>query len=148
MPLDIVAHDIDPRRMADLPARAARAGQRIETVSTADLARRAPFDLVLIDAPCSGSGTWRRNPEAKWRLTPERLAELSGIQVSLLIQAAVLVRESGIVAYATCSLFEAENFGPVARFRAARGGWALRHERRWRPGPDGDGFYLAVLSQP
>ena len=72
----LFAHDAAPRRMSDLPTRAARAGIACTILATEDLPRHAPYDAVLCDVPCSGSGTWRRDPEAKWRLTPERLEEL------------------------------------------------------------------------
>ena len=68
----VVAHDADPARMADIPARARRAAARIDL----DAAPSGGFDLVLADVPCSGSGAWRRAPEGKWRLTPQRLEAL------------------------------------------------------------------------
>ncbi|MEO1365008.1 MAG: RsmB/NOP family class I SAM-dependent RNA methyltransferase, partial [Pseudomonadota bacterium] len=67
---DVTAHDAKPARMRDLPARAARGGHDIRIVTTQELADLPPFDVVLCDAPCSGSGTWRRAPQAKWDLTP------------------------------------------------------------------------------
>jgi 16S rRNA (cytosine967-C5)-methyltransferase len=65
-------------------------------------------DIVLVDAPCSGTGTWRRNPETRWRLTPERLDRLVKLQVHLLDVAAELVRPGGFLTYAVCSLLEEE----------------------------------------
>jgi 16S rRNA (cytosine967-C5)-methyltransferase len=73
-------------------------------------------DLVLVDAPCSGSGTWRRNPDAKWRLTPQDLQELQQKQQEILDQAATLVRPGGILAYATCSLWHIENTHQISIF--------------------------------
>ncbi|EYD76617.1 Sun protein [Rubellimicrobium mesophilum DSM 19309] len=90
--LALFAHDADPRRMADLPPRASRAGLGVGLLS--DPAARAPYDLVLVDAPCSGSGTWRRTPDAKWRLTPERLADLCTLQDRILDAAQPLVAPS------------------------------------------------------
>lgn len=142
--LSLAAHDADPRRMSDLPPRAARAGLSVETV--ADPAARAPYDLVLVDAPCSGSGTWRRAPEAKWRLTPERLADLTRLQDALLARGASLVRPEGHLAFATCSVLTEEGPDRVAVFLAATPGWTLADEMRRRPGPGGDGFYQAVLA--
>jgi len=105
----VIAHDANPARMRDLAVRAERAGVFIETVETADLAACGPFDLVLCDAPCSGSGAWRRSPEAKWRLTPESLGELHRLQAEILDDARVLVVPGGVLVYATCSMFADEN---------------------------------------
>lgn len=140
--LRIDAHDADDRRMRDIPARAARAGVKI---NMPDRLVRGRYDLVLVDAPCSGSGTWRRSPDAKWGLTPERLDELCALQAGILGEAARMVRPGGLLAYATCSVLEEENGGTVSRFLASHPGWSRRDEMRLLPGPDWDGFYLALL---
>jgi 16S rRNA (cytosine967-C5)-methyltransferase len=145
--VSVVAHDADPSRMADLPARAARAGVDVSCVTTADLPRLGPFDLVLCDAPCSGSGAWRRSPEARWRLTPAGLDRLTATQDRVLAAAAPFVARQGILAYATCSLFEAENRDRIAAFLAACPEWKLDSTRRWSPLDGGDGFFLACLSR-
>lgn len=146
--LDLTAHDADPRRMADLAPRAARAGSAVATAPTAALASRGPFDLVLCDAPCSGSGTWRRAPEAKWRLTPEALAALRATQDAVLAQAAPLVAPGGTLAYATCSVLAEENRARVEAFLGTRGGgWTLAEEMRLLPSELWDGFYLACLTR-
>jgi 16S rRNA (cytosine967-C5)-methyltransferase len=74
------------------------------------------FDIVLVDAPCSGTGTWRRQPELRWRLTPERLVELRATQNGLLAGAASQVRPGGRLVYATCSILPCENENRVAEF--------------------------------
>jgi len=74
------------------------------------------FDIVLLDAPCSGTGTWRRQPEFRWRLTPERLAELRATQDVLLNQAANHVKPGGRLVYATCSILPSENEDQIAAF--------------------------------
>ncbi|MDX5403163.1 MAG: RsmB/NOP family class I SAM-dependent RNA methyltransferase [Rhodobacterales bacterium] len=143
----ILAHDAQPARMKDLPARAARAGVTITQIAQAQLPAEAPFDLVLCDAPCSGSGAWRRAPEGKWALTQERLTELTGIQRMILSDAARLVAPDGVLAYATCSVLRAENEDSVAAFLAGHPDWTLIASRRWEPGPSGDGFFLATLQR-
>jgi 16S rRNA (cytosine967-C5)-methyltransferase len=77
---------------------------------------KASFDRVLVDAPCSGSGTWRRNPDAKWRLTPADIAELVVLQHDILASAARLVRSGGRLLYVTCSLLPEENEAQAAAF--------------------------------
>lgn len=147
VPLALFAHDADQGRMADLPARAARAGVRVDRLATAALPKAGPFDLVLTDVPCSGSGSWRRAPEAKWRLTPARLAELCATQSAILREAARLVAPGGVLAYATCSLLAEENRAQVDRFLAETAGWQLVQDRRLTPVDGGDGFYGAILAR-
>ena len=139
------AHDIDPRRMRDLPERADRAGVRIARVDRPE--DRAPYAGVVVDAPCSGSGAWRRTPEAKWRLTPARLDELTAMQADILDRALTLVRPGGWVAYMTCSMFGEENAGPVEAVLASRP--EARIVRTWSCTPlDGtDGFGLHLLER-
>jgi 16S rRNA (cytosine967-C5)-methyltransferase len=106
---------------------------------------RGPFDGVLADAPCSGSGALAREPDARWRIDAEALARLAAAQDEVLARAVAAAREGGAVVYATCSLFEEEG---EARVRAAlaRGGVALEEERRRWPHRDaGAGFYMARL---
>lgn len=140
------AHDVDPARMHDLPERARRAGVTVRLSETARL-RPGAFDLVLADAPCSGSGSWRRAPEAKWALTPQRLAALCATQAAILSQAAPLVAPDGVLAYATCSLLREENEDQIAAFLAAHPGWNRQRERRLTPLDGGDGFFLAILTR-
>jgi 16S rRNA (cytosine967-C5)-methyltransferase len=142
---DVVAHDIDPRRMIDLAPRADRAGVVIETVLTDALGTLAPFDVVLVDAPCSGSGTWRRTPAAKWDLTPERLLELTQIQADVLVQAAPLVGVGGTLAYATCSVFDVENGDQIDGFTEANGNFEVISKSLRRPRAEGDGFFFVQL---
>jgi 16S rRNA (cytosine967-C5)-methyltransferase len=115
----LVATDTDRQRLSRLAPRAGRAGATmIETIlldpgrelaALGDLTGAA--DAVLVDAPCSGTGTWRRNPEARWRLTPDALERLGATQARLLDMAARLVRPGGRVVYVVCSLLDEE--GPA-----------------------------------
>jgi 16S rRNA (cytosine967-C5)-methyltransferase len=139
-------HDAAPARMRDLAPRAARAGVRVRSADQSALKGRV-FDLVLIDAPCSGSGTWRRTPDAKWRLTPARLAELTALQDRILDEAAAHVRPGGTLAYMTCSLIAAENGARVDAFLARRTGFSLGLVRRFSPLQGGDGFFAALLTR-
>lgn len=112
----IVASDSDRNRLGRIGVRLQRAQISIvetrlinpnrEAAMLSDLAGQA--DLVLVDAPCSGTGTWRRNPETRWRITPERLARLTALQARLLDVAAELVKPGGRLVYAVCSLLAEE----------------------------------------
>ena len=118
----IYATDIDKRQLAPIHERIARAGARNIQVRTprgeadvlADLGGR--IDLVLIDAPCTGTGVWRRNPDAKWRVRPGALAERVKQQEALLDRAAALLKAGGRIAYVTCSVLQEENGDQVLAF--------------------------------
>lgn len=141
--LRLFAHDSDRRRMADLPARAARAGVAVKTVDQPE--KTGPYDLILTDVPCSGSGSWRRDPEGKWALTPARLEALLVVQAGIMDRAAAMLGPGGVLGYATCSMIEAENGAQVAALMARQPGLQLVSERRFTPLEGGDGFYCAVL---
>lgn len=113
---------------------------------------------MLIDAPCSGTGTWRRNPEARWRLTSARLDRLRAMQAHVLSFGAPLVKPDGRLVYAVCSLLEEEGPAQVEAFLAANPGWErldplaagrpIGPGRRLTPAHDGtDGFFIAVLGR-
>jgi 16S rRNA (cytosine967-C5)-methyltransferase len=127
----LYATDTDKRRLAPIHARLERAGARNVQVRTprgsedilADLAGKA--DLVLIDAPCTGTGAWRRNPDAKWRVRPGALAERLGEQAEALERAAALVKTGGRIAYVTCSVLDEENGAQVRAFAARHRAFAV-----------------------
>lgn len=144
-PLHLYAHDADPARLSDLPARAERAGAEVHLLRSPEIAAAGPFDLVLADAPCSGSGSWRRAPEAKWRLMPDRLSELCKLQDRILDDAARHVGAGGTLAYATCSLLTEENEDRAAAFLARHSGWSCIVEQRFSPLDGADGFFAALF---
>ncbi|MEJ6395028.1 RsmB/NOP family class I SAM-dependent RNA methyltransferase [Gymnodinialimonas sp. 2305UL16-5] len=143
----IFAHDINVKRMADLAPRAARAGVAITTIAPDDVMQEVPYDAVLVDAPCSGSGTWRRDPEAKWRLTADRLDELVALQADILAKAAELVAADGMLIYMTCSLFHVENEDQVDAFLAAHPEWRRMAQHCDTMLTASDGFFSATLSR-
>jgi 16S rRNA (cytosine967-C5)-methyltransferase len=123
----IYAHDSDRTQLAPIYDRLKRAGVRNVQVCPAaaevleGLAHR--MDRVLVDAPCTGTGVWRRRPDAKWRVTPQALAKRTAEQDSVLHEASRFVRPGGILAYATCSLLPAENGERIAAFLGAHPGF-------------------------
>ena len=134
---EIVACDIDAKRLAQLAPRAARAGVTIIEAVAVDAAK-GPFDTVLVDAPCSGTGTWRRQPELKWRLTPEKLAELEALQDTLLARAVAYAPKR--IIYATCSLLKCENEDRVGAF--------LERHARYRLQPVSDVWRVTLGTEP
>jgi 16S rRNA (cytosine967-C5)-methyltransferase len=164
---EIVACDTSRARLSKLPDRARRAGAKIatrllnaprEAEELADLELSA--DAVLVDAPCSGSGTWRRNPEGRWRLTPGRLDRVIVLQQRVLDLAAPLVKPGGKLVYAVCSLLTREGADQISAFLGRHSGWTvqdtLSNVGRWdgagkllTPGHDRtDGFFIACLARP
>jgi 16S rRNA (cytosine967-C5)-methyltransferase len=129
----IIATDTNRARLAQLLPRAERAGAAID-VQLLDGGREsdqlAEFagqcDIVLVDAPCSGSGTWRRNPEGRWRLTPERLERLVNLQQRLLDIAEPLVKPGGALVYATCSIIRAEGADQARNFLGRHSSWIVQ----------------------
>jgi 16S rRNA (cytosine967-C5)-methyltransferase len=164
----LIACDTDRARLSRLAPRAGRAGAAIieerllnpgkEAAALADLAGKA--DAVLVDAPCSGSGTWRRNPEARWRLSAAEIKRYAAIQARLLDLAAGLVRPGGRMVFVTCSLLDDEGADQVSdllvrhpEWRAATAALGAGRQRGegllLTPHHDGtDGFFVASLHRP
>ena len=116
----LVAHDLDRFRLRPIFERLTRAGvTNCEVISAQDkgkLDAAGPFDCVVIDAPCSGSGSWRRKPDAKWRLTPKQFAQRIKDQAQVLERGFELAKPGGIILYITCSVLPDENTEQVAAF--------------------------------
>jgi len=147
----IVAMDIYPQKLDELSRRAKRNGAyNIEArlIETKYLKRqRGTFDRVLIDAPCSGLGVLRRNPDTKWKLTPEFLQEIRQTQAQLIAQYSLLVKEGGSLVYATCSILPSENEQQVQHFLASEVGkrFTLVEQHKISATQGYDGFYMAAL---
>ena len=162
----LLACDTDRGRLQRLPPRAERAGAMVETrlldpgkelARLADWAGRA--DAVLVDAPCSGTGTWRRNPETRWRLKPADLPRFTALQTRLLDLAAELTAPGGRIGYVVCSALDAEGPDQAAAFLARNPGWGAATVQapagrvrgtgvRLTPLHDGtDGFFFTVLQR-
>lgn len=139
----VFAHDINPNRMSDLPTRAIRAGADITLLKTEALGADGLYDLVLCDAPCSGSGAWRRAPQGKWTLTPEKLDALQATQDDILDRAAAFVGPGGVLAYATCSVLSCENEARREAFLERNRAWISPFSRRFDVAAEHDGFYVA-----
>lgn len=173
----IIACDTDKRRLDEAAARLKRAGafcverRHLKSERDAWVKQRAArhnggFDRVLVDAPCSGSGTWRRRPDDRWRLKPEALNRFGDLQFRICDSAARLVRPGGRLVYITCSLFRQENEAIVERFLAGRPDfYTVPVNTVWQetvggkcpasgdylqlsPGRTGtDGFFVAILER-
>ncbi len=150
----LIACDVSAARLENAVQRLRRAG--VHNVERHLLARgdkwikrhAEQFDRVLVDAPCTGTGTWRRNPDARLRLGEEDMAELLPKQTAILDQAASLVRKGGRLVYATCSLLAEENEDQVTAFLSRHSGFAQTDVLALSPARHGtDGFFAAVLER-
>ncbi|BCA58233.1 RsmB/NOP family class I SAM-dependent RNA methyltransferase [Sphingomonas sp. HMP6] len=161
----VLATDTDRNRLSRLAPRAERARAGIIESRLINPGRELEMlddwtgsaDCVLIDAPCSGTGTWRRNPEARWRLTPDRIERLVETQRKVLEVGAALVKPGGALVYIVCSLLDEEGAGQVAAFLSANPGWRAQAPNlpagrthgpgiRLTPAHDAtDGFFVARL---
>ncbi|MDQ2634187.1 MAG: RsmB/NOP family class I SAM-dependent RNA methyltransferase [Pseudomonadota bacterium] len=169
----VFAYDSEKQRLAPIFDRLRRSdNHNVQVVSKAqDLAAlEGQMDIVLVDAPCTGSGTWRRRPDAKWRLTEKQLGVRTAEQKAILDAAKAYVKPGGRLVYITCSVFAAENAGQIEAFLGREPGFApLDHQSLWEesfpgrkdlaridkttgialtPAKSGtDGFYFAALSR-
>ncbi len=167
----IDACDISSERLSRMGIRLTRSGTEIVRSHVVDkdgedwfVQHQSGYDRVLVDAPCSGSGTWRRDPASKWRLTPENLESYKLQQANILSQAAVLVKSGGRLIFVTCSLLAQEGEDQIHYFLARTPGFQIMDTKKiWSkvsilpfpgPGPflrlspaktSTDGFFIAVL---
>lgn len=152
---NIIAMDIYSNKLAELKRRARRAGaHNIETrliESTKDIKKlHGKADRVLIDAPCSGLGVLRRNPDAKWKLQPEFIDEIKAVQQDILQRYSKIVKDGGKLVYATCSILPSENQQQVQLFLASDAGqnFSLVKDHKVLSHISGyDGFYMALLEK-
>lgn len=161
----LVACDVVQKRLDNIRPRLARAGVdadlRLLGQNGGGVEEfNGQADLVFVDAPCSGSGTWRRRPEDAWRLKPDEVERLHGLQLRILGQAAQLVKPGGRLVYVTCSMLTAENEATTTAFEAAHPGFrpvavtgplaerADGHRLRMSPGSTNtDGFFIALYER-
>lgn len=152
----VLALDTEEWKLNELKKRANRNGIDIietRTITSSKVIKRLAdsADRVLLDVPCSGLGVLRRNPDAKWKLTNERIEELKSLQQKILESYSLMVKPNGKIVYSTCSVLPSENEGQIERFfssESTRQKFKLIDERKISPAVDGfDGFYISVLQR-
>jgi len=148
----VLALDVHARKLEELRLRSRRAGAdivEVREISSTKVIKRLleSADRVLLDVPCSGSGVWRRNPDGRWKLTPEEITRLRELQGQILRDYSRMVKPGGILVYATCSLWPSENQNQVKRFLTeSPGRFELEQELTTAPHRTRfDGFYAARL---
>ncbi len=143
---ELLAFDIDDKRLVDLSYRASRAGAKVKLLKKLDLVGyRTSCDVVFVDAPCSGSGTWRRDPEAKWKFNETWLEELKHKQAGLLKESSCYVKIGGVIVYVVCSLLPVEGDVQVNHFLSKNSNFKVLSRILLHPLVAGDGFFRAVL---
>lgn len=147
----VIALDISASKLTQLKKRAKRAGVHnleIKTIDSSKVIKRLKgrADRLLLDVPCTGLGVLRRNPDAKWKLNPERVRELEEIQRQILSEYVSMLKDGGTLLYSTCSLLPSENKDQIRHFLESHPYFQLEEEMELFPGPKlGDGFYIARL---
>lgn len=145
--LEISAFDLSQSRLEHLVPRADRAGARINCLSKDPVQSDQKYNLLILDVPCSGSGSWRRNPDAKWRLTKTSLDSLRTTQAEILDKTKALVQPGGHIAYITCSLLDCENGDQVDHFLLKNTDWIKLDSLTLLPSDMSDGFYYSLLKK-
>ncbi|MFI5148727.1 MAG: RsmB/NOP family class I SAM-dependent RNA methyltransferase [Bacteroidia bacterium] len=149
----IIALDLEQWKLDELAKRARRAGAfNIEPrlVDSPKVIKKleASADRLLLDVPCSGLGVLRRNPDSKWKLTPERIEELKVIQAKILHDYSNMLKSGGIMVYSTCSILPSENAAQVQSFiKTQEGQFELLKEQSILPSSGSDGFYMAAMQK-
>ena len=148
---ELRALDVAASKLDELTRRAARAGAKVEIALANEKSLkqlRGWADRLILDMPCSGTGTLRRQPDLKWRLSPAWLEQLRATQREILTNYQALVAPQGEIIYATCSILPSENGEQIAWFVGEFGEWEVREERVISTAQSGfDGFYMARLGR-
>ncbi len=148
----ILAMDKEQKKLEELERRAHRAGIRIIHTSTATKQEieknKETADRLLLDVPCSGLGVLKRNPDAKWKLSPEFMAEVQLTQAEIINDYSTMLKKGGLMIYATCSILPMENQNQVQQFLQNKiGKFELLNEQTIMPSQGFDGFYMACLKK-
>jgi 16S rRNA (cytosine967-C5)-methyltransferase len=145
----IYATDYKASRLKNLQQRAEQAGcENIKIIDFKEVKQLKNLDYILMDAPCSGTGTFKRQADLKYKITPEKIQEYQTIQASLLNEYKNLLQKNGKLIYATCSILPQENELQIQGFLKNNPGFKLEKFKQLLPTEyDGDGFYMACLSK-
>jgi 16S rRNA (cytosine967-C5)-methyltransferase len=150
----IIAMDVKEKKLAELKKRASRADVRIIETRAIDSSKvvkrlKDTADRLLLDVPCSGLGVLRRNPDSKWKLTPEEIERVKTLQRDILSNFSDITKAGGKMVYATCSILPSEGEEQVRWFLEQTGDkWELLGEKRYSPDVyHADGFYMALLQR-
>ena len=144
----IWAYDITARKLFELVKRATRAHVEIIEIKPQLPPPTKQFDYVVVDAPCSGCGTWRRSPNMRWHLTEKQLVHIVKSQTEIINRAEAYVKDGGKLAYVTCSLTKDENEDQIQLFLSSHSNYRIVKKKRYSPWRTGtDGFFLCLMEK-
>ena len=147
----VIALDIEEKKLTELQRRASRGGAKIESrlISSNKTIEQLKntADRLLLDVPCSGLGVIKRNPDAKWKLSLERINELKKIQQQILQDYTAMLKPGGLLVYATCSILPSENNKQVEHFLAENKNFSFIEDKTIYPSEGFDGFYMCLMKR-
>jgi 16S rRNA (cytosine967-C5)-methyltransferase len=147
----VISMDVEERKLLELNRRSARAGAGIiqtQLIGASSIAKlKNTADRLLLDVPCSGLGVLKRNPDAKWKLTPQFMDEIRQVQQKIISEYSSMLRSGGIMVYATCSILPSENQQQVEVFLKNNKDFEFIADRKVMPSEGFDGFYMAKLKK-
>jgi 16S rRNA (cytosine967-C5)-methyltransferase len=148
----LISMDVEERKLGELKKRAERAGVvniQTQTINETVIKKHEKSaDRLLLDVPCSGLGVLKRNPDAKWKLTPEFIRSIKQTQQEIINRYSTMLKPGGILVYATCSIFPGENQEQVSQFLQTKGnGFEWIEDKKIMPSDGFDGFYMARLKK-
>ena len=147
----IISMDVEERKLLELKKRADRGGVNIiktQLINDASLSKlKNTADRLLLDVPCTGLGVIKRNPDAKWKLSLEFVAEIQKTQQLIISNYSQMLKQDGIMVYATCSILPSENQRQVELFLEKNKNFELLEDRKILPSEGFDGFYMAKLKK-
>ncbi len=148
----IIAMDVEAWKLNELKKRARRNGAHnieMRHIDSSKVIKRLKgnADRLLLDVPCSGTGVIKRNPDTKWKLQPEHLERVQAIQANILNDYSQMLKQGGLMVYATCSILRRENEEQVENFLREHDNFQLLEEQRISPSPHTDGFYMALIQK-
>ncbi|MDT2074820.1 MAG: RsmB/NOP family class I SAM-dependent RNA methyltransferase [Planktomarina sp.] len=145
--LKIFAHDVNLARMSEIGPRSARGGHDIVVIPPLELDPKTQFDTVICDLPCTGSGAWRRSPEGKWTLTENIISKYVQLQREILTKSVAHLAPGGVLAFITCSIFNAENQMQQTYICENFPNLSILTVKQYLPSPVNDGLYLVIFKK-
>ena len=148
----IISMDVEGWKLNELKKRAKRNGaHNIETrlIDSTKVIKRlhGAADRLLLDVPCSGTGVIKRNPDTKWKLQPDHIERVQGMQRDIINDYSKMLKTGGLMVYATCSILRSENEAQVERFLENHPEFELIEQQRINPSAETDGFFMALLEK-
>ena len=145
---EIASYDVSVRSLKELEKRAKRSHISIIKTYYKLFPNYKKFDYVVVDAPCSGTGTWRRCPDARWKITEKQLTNITQRQAEILEKASTYVKDGHFLCYMTCSITKDENENQISNFLSTHQNFVLKYQKRYSPfRTQTDGFFVSIMQK-